>query len=101
MVTRPFNRNVLVNNYVRGKHNLKVNFKQCISLVNHYLDSILSQNIHNTFNKLKSPIMKKLSPIRENRHFKRVNISPREKWKHKRNLKNNTNINPVIAENIM
>ena len=83
-----FNRNVLINNNVRGKHNLKVNFKNCISLVNKYLHKILSDDIENIFEDLLEYIMIGLVGIRENRKFPRISITPINRW----NLQRSANL---------
>ena len=83
-----FKRNVLFNKTKPGKYEMKANFKKCISLVNISLHKILSGKIDDCIDQLTICIVSGLSPIRPDRHFKRVSISPRNKWQHHRNMKN-------------
>jgi len=80
-----FKRNVMFpkqtrRNETSPRNEVKVNFKKCIALVDKFLHSVLSDNIESRFDLLAVCVIKDLSAIRPNRHFKRVSISPKKKW---------------------
>lgn len=83
-----FKRNLIINTNKRGKHNLKVNFKKCITLVNNSLHKILSDDIESVFTKLLEYITHGLNPVKENRTFPRISITPINRW----NLQRSSNL---------
>jgi hypothetical protein len=83
-----FNRNVLKNTNINGKHELRVNFKKCISLVNKFIHEILTYQIDTFFDRISGSIMLGLSAIRPGRHFERISKSPINKWNTKKRNEN-------------
>ena len=86
MVGGVFNRNVLKTTRASGKHNQKINFKQCISQTMDSLGKLLSGDFKKELDILAEYVVKGLSPIRDNRQFNRISLQPHNKWVHHRNM---------------
>ena len=74
-----FRRNVIINNYTCGKHDLRINFKECLDFVDGIVTSI-NYDIQLQMDNLTKIIIQDLVPIVEDRKFVRSSRQAQNQW---------------------